>query len=622
MKNMIFGLWAVSGESVQAEKRMEQLRKAWGLEANTPPILESSPLKIWSNNAEGLLHGWRGDLFFLCSGKVYDILVPFPAELKDDTLGQLAHLYHEYGDDFARHVNGAFSLIVFNRPREQLRLIQSRNPSSTPLNWSCGPWGLCFSNYIRAQLAFAPEMATRTDPEGLYQLLSRTYIIPPRTFYDQISQVPHGSLLHAESETLVEYDPWKIPTEKIVDEAGALEEFEHLLSSAVGRFISGVDNQVFLLSGGYDSSVNVALGSKLSSDQLTTIGIGARKFNTDAPYACMVADHVGTNHLEYMFDGEEVEKLPEYVCTMETPYYEPGMLLTCRALELASSHGCAMVGGEGTDQVFGSCAAMAFGRHRKSNFSRRMIRQMFQTLAHNPLTRTREFPSRLENRFFGKDNVNNWCGGMGFRDSDIRKMAHPNSWRECGYDSQAISDGDLDAIMRFNCQVLNRDYLNYGILPICGRLSDQLGLNTFTPYLDKRVMDFILSLDHSLRTPLLDSAQGTFDFKHLQKQLALKLLPAEIFDRPKQGGSINPFIHLEDHPRLAAIEHHLVRSEYIQQVLRPESVQVLFFTPKKNAAKIFLLLTMDLWYSLVAKNPLGPLSKVPTLSEYLNEKGG
>jgi len=69
---------------------------------------------------------------------------------------------------------------------------------------------------------------------------------------------------------------------------------------------------------------------------------------------------------------------------------------------------------------------------------------------------------------------------------------------------------------------------------------------------------------------------------------------------------------------LEAIKNHLTRSPYIQQVFRPEPVLALFDAPELNSTRIFLLLTMDLWYNLVAKNPLEPVTKAPSLSEYLD----
>lgn len=614
---MIFGLWNADKNTAPAIDGMIRFKTAWGLGPDAPPILETPSLTIWADGADDQLSGWRGDVFIVCRGMVFDTLIPVPTGLGDDTLSLLAYLYNEHGEDFARHVNGAFSLTVYDRRLDQLRLIQSRNPDSTALTWTCGEWGLCFSNHIRALLAFNPEAATQTSREGLYQLLFRSYIVAPRTIYSTISQIPFGSLLRVETETLIEYDAWDIPQERITNEAEALDRFEHLLTDAMAKFMNRAEDQVYLLSGGYDSSVNVALGGNITSDQLITIGIGAEKYNTDAPYARMVAKHVGTDHREYIFDGSEVEKLPGYICTLETPYYEPGMLLTCRALELARDNGLSVIGGEGTDQVFGACAAAAYARHRRSGALRRPARQIMHALAHNTLTRSNVFLSRLENRFFGRDNINTWCGVMGFSNQEIRELADARYWQECGYDSESLDDDNLDEMMRFGCQTLNRDYIYYGILPICGRLADSLGLKTFTPYLDKRVMDFILSLDPSLRTPMLDPAQGRFDFKYLQKALALKLLPAEIFERPKQGGAIHPFIHLEDKQRLDAIKRRFSKSEFLSRIFRPQPLQALFNEPRQNSSKIFLLLSMDLWHELVAKNPSSPVRQAPTLSEYL-----
>ena len=58
----------------------------------------------------------------------------------------------------------------------------------------------------------------------------------------------------------------------------------------------------FLLSGGADSSLVVAISAKIIGQPIRTF---VRMRVTDMKYARMVADHIGSNHTEVYFTEEE-----------------------------------------------------------------------------------------------------------------------------------------------------------------------------------------------------------------------------------------------------------------------------------------------------------------------------
>lgn len=131
-----------------------------------------------------------------------------------------------------------------------------------------------------------------------------------------------------------------------------------------------------------------------------------------------------------------------------------------------------------------------------------------------------------------------------------------------------------------------------------GRLGDLLGLKTWSPYLDRRVADFVLSLDTELRSPEDPQRPGAYVYKALHRRLAFRLLPADVVDRPKQGGAVDPRIHLRDAAWLKRIRRAVLASPLLDDLCRREPLEALFDDPDHNATRILQLVAYDLWHHL------------------------
>src|SRR5213075_714409 len=140
-------------------------------------------------------------------------------------------------------------------------------------------------------------------------------------------------------------------------EAEHSEEILRLLRDSIRkRMMSDVPFGVFL-SGGVDSSANVALMSELTSQPVRTFTVGfhdSEELN-ELDSARAISKRFGTNHHEVMIGREEMQQfLPELVFHQDEPIADPVCVPLYYVSKLARETGTIVVQvGEGSDELFG-----------------------------------------------------------------------------------------------------------------------------------------------------------------------------------------------------------------------------------------------------------------------------
>src|SRR5256886_7873513 len=143
----------------------------------------------------------------------------------------------------------------------------------------------------------------------------------------------------------------------------ALTESEHqqnilelLRSSIKKRMMADVPFGVFL-SGGVDSSANVALMSELMIEPVRTFTVGFKDSEelNELDSARAISKRFGTNHHEVIIGREEMQKfLPEMVFHQDEPIADPVCVPLYYVSKLARDSGTIVVQvGEGSDELFG-----------------------------------------------------------------------------------------------------------------------------------------------------------------------------------------------------------------------------------------------------------------------------
>ncbi|MCA1667831.1 MAG: asparagine synthase (glutamine-hydrolyzing) [Thermomicrobia bacterium] len=216
----------------------------------------------------------------------------------------LVHLYEEYGDDFVQRLHGMFVFAIWDAPRQRLLLARDRL-GVKPLVYMLHEGRLLWGSEIKAILTAG--VPRRVDPAALHDYLSFDYVPGPRTMFAGIRKLPAGHLLIWDGDLQVR-PYWDVPGKQQEVSRNREELRAHLrglLEDAVREtMVSDVPVGAFL-SGGLDSSVIVALMSRVAQGPVRTFSVGFRERSyNELPYARMVAERYGTDHHEVIVEPE------------------------------------------------------------------------------------------------------------------------------------------------------------------------------------------------------------------------------------------------------------------------------------------------------------------------------
>src|SRR4051794_9150676 len=194
----------------------------------------------------------------------------------------IVHLYEEEGPDCVRRLEGMFALAIWDGRRQELFLARDR-VGVKPLYVARLPGGVVFGSEAKALLAH-PAMPRDLDEEGFYDFLTYGFVPPPRTIYASISKLaPSEWMLVGRDGSARRERYWNPLSADVIAETASMSEDEQverlrtLLRQSIGkRMMSDVPFGVFL-SGGLDSSANVALMAELMDGPVRTFSTAPRE---------------------------------------------------------------------------------------------------------------------------------------------------------------------------------------------------------------------------------------------------------------------------------------------------------------------------------------------------------
>jgi len=246
----------------------------------------------------------------------------------------IVHAYEEYGPQCVAGLDGMFAFALWDERRQELLLARDRL-GKKPLYYTSSGGSLMFASEIKALLRH-PRVARDLDPVALDAFLTFSHTPAPLTLFKNIFKLPAAHVLRCRADgTLLiqrywsplDGDEW--PSE---NDAESVERVRELLERAVEkRLMSDVPIGAFL-SGGLDSSTNVALMSRLTSRPLRTFSIGFEGFGEaenfhDLPYARRVAREFGCDHHETTITTADCQQaVPQLVFQQDEPIGDPACL--------------------------------------------------------------------------------------------------------------------------------------------------------------------------------------------------------------------------------------------------------------------------------------------------------
>jgi asparagine synthase (glutamine-hydrolysing) len=272
--------------------------------------------------------------------------------------------YHAWGKVCVQRFKGMFAFALWERDSGRVLLARDRL-GIKPLYYAEGSGFLRFASSLPALLA-GGDVDTSLDKVALHHFFSFHAAVPaPRTILNGVKKLEPASLLTIEPDGTQHRERFwhfNVGEQRPTDRAMSPDEWSDAVLDAMTaavdrRRVADVPVGV-LLSGGLDSSLLVALLSKLGHEDIRTFSIGfdavGGHSGDEFRYSDIIARTFGTHHEQIRIGGDRaLEALPRAIAAMSEPMVSHDAV----AFYLLSSEVAKRVkvvqSGQGADEVFG-----------------------------------------------------------------------------------------------------------------------------------------------------------------------------------------------------------------------------------------------------------------------------
>lgn len=280
----------------------------------------------------------------------------------------ILYAYKQWGIDFLHRLEGMFSIVLFDIQRNELYVIRDRF-GIKPLYFSLQGNILSFASEIKA-LWPLPWIHKTINTTALYHYLTYLVTPAPLTLYQGVYKVPAGYFIKVDAYRTVTFHEWYNPVRAVIgqpmitDEVEAVETLRVLLRDSIKKhMMSDVPYGVFL-SGGIDSSLNVALMSELTDRVKTfTVSFSDGPEYSEVGWARKVAQQFATHHHEIVISEKDA-----FAFFNDMVHYQDEPIADCVCIplyyvsKLLKDSGVTVVQvGEGSDELF--CGYSTYGRY-------------------------------------------------------------------------------------------------------------------------------------------------------------------------------------------------------------------------------------------------------------------
>ncbi|MBI1193283.1 MAG: asparagine synthase (glutamine-hydrolyzing) [Bacteroidetes bacterium] len=498
-----------------------------------------------SDSANQPMHSADGRYVMVFNGEIYNYRqIARDLALQDlRTTGDsevILEAFARLGPDFVYRLNGMFSIAIWDKARQELHLFRD-HIGIKPLYYSLDQDRLVFASELKALLQI-PGLRDRSElnPAALNAFLHLSYIPGELSIYEGIRKLlpGHKALYKGGKLHLTRY--WNIEdtihTNPSPTEAVAVEQLHPLLRDSVAsQMIADVPLGTFL-SGGIDSSLVTALAAEASPHRVRTFSIGFKesKFN-EAHYARHVAEHLRTDHTEFVLSEEEAQsRFEDILATYDEPFGDSSAIPTMLVSELARKEVTVILSGDGGDETHLGYGSYAWADRLEQPIYRGLHNPLALALEHTPglpdryrrIGKLLHYPDQthLPSHIFSQEQY-------AFSRAELRSLVKQPFHADFALpEFPERSYLHLTAAERQALFDLKR-YLPDDLLVKVDRASMRSSLEVRVPLLDHRLVSYALNLPAALR-----SHNGVS--KRLLKQILYQYVPASVFARPKWGFGI------------------------------------------------------------------------------------
>lgn len=552
------------------------------VDADAGVALGNRRLSILDLSAAGSqpMHSACGRYVISTNGEIYNFR-SLRAELKtmgaaftgsSDTEVMLAAISAWGVHRAVRRFNGMFAFALWDRRDRRLHLGRDRI-GEKPLYYGWSGKVFLFGSELKA-LTCHPGFDRAIDRGALALYLRHSYIPAPLSVYQGISKLMAGTVLtltSGDAEPAIDtyWSAREIAEHGLSDPfpgtAGeAADCLDDLLTDSIKLRMESDRPVGAFLSGGVDSSTLVALMGRATHVPVNTFSIGFEEAD-EAVYSRRVAAHLGANHTEqYITSADALTVIPRLPHLYDEPFSDSSQIPTFLVSVLARRDVAVILTGDAGDELF--CG------YRRYALPRQPLPQIHGNGVPNC--------ERIE---FYRSRISHWTDPGNV----LRGSTEPPS--VLGDPAQWLRSSD------FREQMMLMDTITYlpdDLLVKLDRAAMGVGLETRTPYLDHRLIEFAWKL------PFRMKLNGEVR-KWILRRVLYRYVPPALIERPKQGFEIPLFTWLtgglRDWAESLLDESRIRREGFFHAPAIREKWNLLTSGDRRSRHDIWTILMFEAW---------------------------
>jgi asparagine synthase (glutamine-hydrolysing) len=536
---------------------------------------------------------------------------PIPGNNK--TAALLAALYERFGCDFVEKLQGAFSLVLWDRRERRLvaaidgfgmnRLVYYRDRKI-----------LLVASRIDALLS-SGRVDTEINPRAIPNVLNFTANVAPETILARIERLVPGSMLIASlTQVRIEkYWDMRYGVGTDANEGRLSRQLESLVEKSVADHCKhdSFNGLGAFLSGGTDSSTVVGMMSRAGQGPVKSFSIGFQEqpFN-ELDYAKITANKFHSDHHTYLVGADDCfDALPDMVRYFDEPFGNSSAIPTYFCARLAAQNGVkTLLAGDGGDELFGGNERYATDKLFEAYqtvpaaLRKKLIEPVLALLPFdNGLSRKARNYIRRSNipslqRYFSYHFVCAMSPGSIFEEDFLKTLGDYSVLEvPARHYAQAPARDHLDRLLYVDMKITLSD----NDLPKVTCMSELAGIQARFPFLDRQLAEFSGRIPAGLKVKGLEK-------RYLFKQAFRNLLPVEVIKKKKHGFGIPVATWMKSDPRLRefsrdillsarAFERGYFRREFIEDLFRKHDAEDSTY----YGDTLWTFLALELWHRQV-----------------------
>ncbi len=503
--------------------------------------------------------------------------------------------------------NGFFAFAIYDKQEDELFIARDRM-GIKPLLYYYDGHKLLFASEMKAMLALgAPK---QIDYSSLGQYFQLNYIPSPHTIFKQINKLEPGHFIQVKANKLQKESYYKIPYNRskrvALSYQDAQRQLQQLMEESVRqRLIADVPLGAFL-SGGVDSSVIVAEASK-HTQQLNTFSIGYKEeaYFDETRYAELVAKKFNTNHQSFKLTNDDLyANLHRVLNYIDEPFADSSALAVNILSAQTRKYATVALSGDGADELFSGYNKHHAHYHAMHPGIKSQLIKMGKPLWKiAPKSRNSKWTNRTRQLLRYAEGLSldaqerYWFWASVSKQKEVQDLLRPQLMlNELAMRKNSLLK-EIKPVEAMN-DILYTDLhlvLVSDMLHKVDAMSMENSLEVRTPFLDHHLVDFVMSLPDEYKI------NGGMR-KCILQDAYRKILPAEIYQRPKHGFEV-PLLKWFRTELKTTLEQEILHPDFIQEqgVFNPEAIRSLRLkldskNPGDVQANLWAVLVFQSWW--------------------------